>query len=574
MKFTPRLINSKALLLLCLISGLNLLSYQAIAINTEEPEIQSSHQAYYTHIQHSKLEIEGLEEKITHQPEDEQFLLRRRLIKLQIRLMEKEVKYVENYLRTSSSASTESNAAELANAQASLKTHRGLVEKIHKQLGIGIRLPVANMDIAEEMSIYNQIFSMKDNSDKVYALYIQSIKLARQLELDVSSEEQHLSRLLSDVAANNAVILEYNIDSLIDYKSSLKAIPDDTDLKGRLSLTDQRIKLLAVSLQATIDLMTQLHMDTVSYQELVISASGQLTTEIFDSSVINRIFKEWGDKFTVIIIDDSPDILLKFVIFFVIILISKKVSKVSESLLVSAMNRPGTKISSLLRRMLASIANKGILALGVLIALSQIGFSLAPLLAGLGVAGFIIGFAMQDTLSNFASGMMILIYRPFDEGDMIEAGGVYGCVNKMNLVSTTILTLDNQTIMVPNNKIWGDVIKNFTHQKTRRVDLLFGISYGDNIIQAEEIIWSILNADDRILKSPLPLVKINELGDSSVNIAVRPWTKTDNYWDLHWDIIRTVKLRFDEEGISIPFPQRDLHLKTQEPIYVKIANDE
>ena len=200
------------------------------------------------------------------------------------------------------------------------------------------------------------------------------------------------------------------------------------------------------------------------------------------------------------------------------------------------------------------------MALGVLMALSQVGISLAPMLAGLGVAGFIVGFALQDSLGNFASGAMILIYRPFDVGDLIEITGASGLVKKMNLVSTTILTLDNQTLVVPNSKIWGDVIKNVTAQKERRVDLEFGIAYDDDIELAERILDEIVSAHKNVLKHPKPMIKLHTLGESSVNFIVRPWTKTEDYWDVYWDLTREVKMRFDREGISIPFPQRDIHL--------------
>jgi len=214
--------------------------------------------------------------------------------------------------------------------------------------------------------------------------------------------------------------------------------------------------------------------------------------------------------------------------------------------------------------MIISVASNLVLILGVLIALSQIGISLGPLLAGLGIAGFVIGFALQDTLSNFASGLMILFYRPFDVGDVVEAGGVFGKVNNMSLVNTTFLTFDNQTIILPNNLVWSAVIKNVTAQKQRRVDLVFGVSYTDDIPTVERILQEVIDAHEKILDDPEPMIKLHELGDSSVNFVVRPWVESDDYWDVYWDLMRTVKIRFDEEGISIPFPQRDVHLFSQE----------
>jgi small conductance mechanosensitive channel len=208
---------------------------------------------------------------------------------------------------------------------------------------------------------------------------------------------------------------------------------------------------------------------------------------------------------------------------------------------------------------------------GLLIALSQLGIRLGPLLAGLGVAGFIVGFALQDTLSNFASGIMILLYRPYDVDDLIDVGGVYGKVNKMSLVSTTIATFDNQMIVVPNNKIWGDVIKNVTAQDKRRVDMVFGISYSDDINKAEAVFYDILKSHEKVLDDPEPMVRLHTLGESSVDFIVRPWVKIDDYWDVYWDVTKTVKMRFDQEGISIPFPQRDVHVHNDAAVAAGLA---
>ena len=186
--------------------------------------------------------------------------------------------------------------------------------------------------------------------------------------------------------------------------------------------------------------------------------------------------------------------------------------------------------------------------------------NVTALLTGLGIAGFIIGFALQETLGNFASGAMILLYRPYDVGDFVDVGGVLGTVDKMSLVSTSLLTIDNQLYIVPNSKIWGDVIKNVTAQKQRRVDMVFGISYSDDIPLAESVLEDILKSHKKVLDYPEPMVKLHTLNSSSMDFVVRPWVKVDDYWDVYWDVTRTVKLRFDEEQISIPFPQGDVHL--------------
>jgi len=155
---------------------------------------------------------------------------------------------------------------------------------------------------------------------------------------------------------------------------------------------------------------------------------------------------------------------------------------------------------------------------------------------------------------------MILFYRPFDVGDMLDAEGALGFVSKMSLVNTTILTLDNRTFIVPNNKIWGNTIKNITAQDKRRVDMTFGISYADDIPKAEEALREVVASCDKILPQPAPIIRVHQLGDSSVNFIVWPWTRTEDFLEVYWQITRAVKMVFDEKGISIPFPQRDVHI--------------
>jgi small conductance mechanosensitive channel len=216
--------------------------------------------------------------------------------------------------------------------------------------------------------------------------------------------------------------------------------------------------------------------------------------------------------------------------------------------------------SELLKKFIVNITRKIIFIVGFVVALSMLGINIGPLLAAIGAAGFIVGFALQGTLSNFAAGIMILIYRPFDVGDLVDIADTSGTVDAMTIVSTTLKTIDNQIVVLPNNMIWGDKIINITGSDIRRVDMVFGIGYSDNIAKAQSILEDILLKHEAVLKDPEPVVKVHELADSSVNFVVRPWVKTDDYWDVYWDITRSVKERFDAEGVSIPFPQRDVHM--------------
>ncbi len=220
--------------------------------------------------------------------------------------------------------------------------------------------------------------------------------------------------------------------------------------------------------------------------------------------------------------------------------------------------------SALLRDFLVSITRRTVFFIGFIFALTALEVPIGPFMAAIGAAGLVVGLALQGTLSNFASGILILVYKPFDVGDGVSVAGVSGSVKSMNLISTTIHTFDNQKVIVPNNAVWGSAITNITGNPTRRVDLVFGIGYSDDIDKAKDVLKRIVTSHELVLKDPEPVINMHELADSSVNFVVRPWSKTSDYWTVYWDITREVKKQFDAEGISIPFPQRDVHV-FQEP---------
>ncbi len=217
-------------------------------------------------------------------------------------------------------------------------------------------------------------------------------------------------------------------------------------------------------------------------------------------------------------------------------------------------------ISKLLQGFLAMVVYWITIAVGLMIVLSALGVDITPLFAVFGGGAFILAFAMQETLGNLAAGLMIMINRPFDEGDYVSIAGLGGTVKHVSIVSTEIITPDNQVIVIPNSKVWGDVITNVTASKTRRVDMIFGIGYGDSIEKAQSVLEEVVTAHPLVLRDPAPLIRVNELADSAVNFIVRPWTKTGDYWTVYWDLHRSVKEAFDARGISIPFPQTDMHV--------------
>ncbi len=202
----------------------------------------------------------------------------------------------------------------------------------------------------------------------------------------------------------------------------------------------------------------------------------------------------------------------------------------------------------------------GLMALVVISALGQIGVNTTSFAAIIGAAGLAIGFALQGSLGNFAAGVMLIIFRPFKAGDFVEAGGVAGVVEDVQVFATIICTVDNKEITVPNGSITGSSIVNYSTKPTRRIDMVFGIGYDDDIKQAKQILEDVVSADPRVLADPPPTVAVSELADSSVNFVVRPWVNSGDYWPVLFDITENVKLEFDRQGVSIPFPQTDVHV--------------
>ncbi|PSV22425.1 mechanosensitive ion channel protein MscS [Photobacterium leiognathi subsp. mandapamensis] len=314
------------------------------------------------------------------------------------------------------------------------------------------------------------------------------------------------------------------------------------------------------NLKQLIVIADKIGIDTAEYKKQLFEQTGNVTDDLLNSKVIWSIASGWTSELKEWLLDNLPQMLFKVFVFIAIIFAFKTLKNIVRKMVKRAVSAKNLKMSMLMQEFFISMSGKAVFAIGILIALSQVGLNLAPILTGFGVAGIIVGFALQDTLSNFAAGMMLLIYRPFDVGDLVEAGGITGKVSHMSLVNTTIKTFSNEMLMIPNSKIWGDIIKNVTHEKVRRVDMVFGIGYGDDIEKTERVLNEIVSEHPAVLRSPEPTIKLHTLNSSSVDFIVRPWVKTDDYWDVYWDITREVKMRFDRENISIPFPQQDVHL--------------
>lgn len=391
-----------------------------------------------------------------------------------------------------------------------------------------------------------------------FGAVLQTSKNMAALGLDSAKAENYLHANLPPFAELLASAVGVSLDRINDVRFQLSLLPNDEELQRRGTVVELQLNTAAQGLSQAADLLEELDLNTSDYRGLVIQVTGEITSDVFSLGVLRVLLREWGRKSAGWAVDNGPNVVIKALLFMLISFVAWVLSRITGRVTAKAVER--LQLSRLLSNMIVTIAANLVLILGLLIALAQLGISLGPLLAGLGVIGFIVGFALQETLGNFAAGMMILAYRPFDEGDMVHVGGVMGTVHHMSLVSTVILTPDNQKLIVPNNKIWGDVIRNVNAQNRRRVDLVFGVSYGDDLPAAEQLLMKIIKNHAMVLDAPEPVVKVHELAESAVNFVVRPWVLSENYWDAYWDITREVKLVLAQEGFTIPFPQRDVHV--------------
>jgi small conductance mechanosensitive channel len=253
---------------------------------------------------------------------------------------------------------------------------------------------------------------------------------------------------------------------------------------------------------------------------------------------------------------------VNFIMALVIFLIGRMVVSLVASLCRKLMLHAG--MDEMLVGFVSSILRWILLLFVIIAALGQLGIDTTSLVALLGAAGLAIGLSLQSSLQNFASGVMLIVFRPFMKGDFIEAAGTTGVVETIGIFTSTLCTPDNKEIVVPNGAIYSGNITNYSARDTRRVDMVFGIGYGDDIHRAKQVLTEILAADERVLAEPEPVVALGELGDSSVNFLVRPWVSSADYWAVKWETNEKVKLAFDANDISIPFPQMDIHLDQPE----------
>jgi len=255
---------------------------------------------------------------------------------------------------------------------------------------------------------------------------------------------------------------------------------------------------------------------------------------------------------------NGGDFLVDVIVVLIILIVGKFVIKGVRKSLSMSLKKSG-RVSEILESFILNVTSKVLWIIVFMLVIQKLGVEIGPLVAGLGVTGFIVGFACQESLANLAAGVMIALNQPFEVGHYVELSGATGAVFEMNMMATTLHTPDNKKVVVPNSSVWGSTITNYTALDTRRVDLVIGISYSSDIGNAKDVLHSVLKENKMILDEPGSTVEVVEMADSSVNFVVRPWCKTADYWDVFFSVNRGAKEALDQAGIEIPFPQMDIH---------------
>ena len=391
-------------------------------------------------------------------------------------------------------------------------------------------------------------------------LSTEQVLLLEALELDAASLREKVLLSLSYFGEEMMGLIHLHQHGLKMLAQRQVADGTDTDLIVAAQFEAERLKFSAARLRGVVEQLQRLDGDTLEMRRTLIEVRGSLALSLVDTAMINVLYAEITEKFEAWLASSGATTLISALLFVLILIASRWLAGVARRVTERALRHSDQSISQLLKETMISMAGTIVFLLGLLVALSQIGVSVAPMIAGLGVVGFIVGFALQDTLANFASGAMILAYRPFDTGDFISAADVEGEVRKMNLVNTTIVTIENKVLIIPNSKIWGGVILNFTGQNLRRTDIIYSVSFEDDLDKVQGILEELVASDERFLQTPEPVIRVKRLGDYSIDFLVRAYVKTGEFWESVWALNKAVKQRFDAEGITIPFPQRDVHM--------------
>lgn len=411
---------------------------------------------------------------------------------------------------------------------------------------------------AARLTIESEMTRESERQVVAYEGLVDEVLAMERAGIDVAEQRRFLVSRLPTIAEGLVTRVQLASRDRASVVARLSRDATSADLRYALDSAEERLKRATHGLTVAIHLMQRLGLETTDLRVAMIASTGLLSTDILQWRVLTGLMKTFWTRIIESLARQAPQWLFQGLLILLTFLGFRAASRLVRRGVRQAVRF--SNLSELIRGTIIRLSGNVVMLIGFVVILTQIGVQVAPLLAGFGIAGVVVGFAMQSTLSNFAAGFMILGNNPFDIGDEIEVAGVIGTVKHMSLVSTTILTADNQTLVVPNSTVWGGVIRNRTTQPNRRVDLTFCIGYRDDVEKAERVLRAIVEQEPKVLKDPPPVIKLHQLADSAVNFVVWAWTTKEEYWNVYWDLTRAVKMRFDEEGITIPFPQRELHV--------------
>lgn len=394
--------------------------------------------------------------------------------------------------------------------------------------------------------------------------------VATQLEIRRASGDDTMATAAS-LRQRTSLIMEQLTGQIRLDSMSLGALsrrladkPLDEDLATAIALVRAKQSRSLEVLEGIVEVVGALGLDTAEQRGLLIRERGKADIDILEGAVFGILWDEEVQVLRNSIVRHGPDLLLRIVLFALILFGAWLLARVIRYPVRALVNRDRLDISVLLREVIVSVSSVLVLLAGTIFALASAGVSVGPIFAGLGVIGIIIGLAVQDSLGNLAAGVMILIYRPYDVDDHVRIGGAEGTVKRMNLLATSIATLDNQLVVIPNRAISGDTIFNYTAYRTRRVDIKVSFAYAEDPDRVQVVLMDVLENHELVLQKPKPIVHMLAMEDSSVAMMVKPWVRTEDYWQALWDITRMIKKRFDAEGIEIPFPQRVVTLSSND----------